>query len=166
MSAAAPHIGLYQGRQVIINSDRLVFNAKNDSIFLFANETIGFSTNGSFHFDTSILPDNKFVINAPNIFLGLDYNGDLPYSEAVKGHELGEYLGANHGVLSLLEDMIDIITGQLTFVSPFGDPMSGRIQTTAPNYKKNYSKFRDVLNRIHTLQKSVGDFKSKTTKIA
>ena len=62
--------------------------------------------------------------------------------------------------------MLDIITGQLTFVSPFGDPMSGRIQTTAPNYKKNYSKFRDVLNRIHTLQKSVGDFKSKTTKIA
>ena len=166
MSAAAPHIGLYQGRQVIINSDRLVFNAKNDSIFLFANETIGFSTNGSFHFDTSILPDNKFVINAPNIFLGLDYNGDLPYSEAVKGHELGEYLGANDGVLSLLEDMIDIITGQLTYVSPFAHPVTKAQQTVGPNYPNNYRKFRAVLNRIHDLQKSTGMFKSKITKIA
>ena len=43
----------YQGNQVIINSDRLVFNAKTDCIFLFSDKVIGFSTNGSFHFDTS-----------------------------------------------------------------------------------------------------------------
>ena len=156
----------YQGNQVIINSDRLVFNAKNDSILLYSNEAIGFSTNGSFHFDTSFLDENKFVVNAPNIFLGLDYNGDLPYSEAVKGHELGKYLGDDDGVLSLLEDMIDIITGQLTFWSPYANPMTNQPQTTSPNYTKNYSKFNDVLERIHTLQKSVGEFKSKITKIA
>ena len=129
--------GIYQGKQVIINSDRLVFNAKDDSI-----------------------------VNAPNIYLGLNYEGDLPHSPAVKGYELGEYLGADDGVLSLLEDMIDIITGQLTFISPFPDPLTGRVKKTAPNYSKNYSKFSNVLNRIHTLQKSIGDFKSQTTKIA
>ena len=43
----------YQGNQVLINSDRLVFNAKEDSILLFSDKAIGFSTNGSFHFDTS-----------------------------------------------------------------------------------------------------------------
>ena len=158
--------GIYQGKQVIINSDRLIFNAKEDSILLYANEAIGFSTNGSFHFNTGILDENKFIVNAPNIYLGLNYEGDLPYSPAVLGYELGEFLGADDGVLSLLEDMIDIITGQLTFISPFPDPLTGRIKKTAPNYSPNYSKFSNTLNRIHTLQKSVGEFKSKITKIA
>jgi hypothetical protein len=158
--------GVYQGKQVIINSDRLVFNAKEESIFLYSNEAIGFSTNGSFHFDTGILDENKFIVNAPNIYLGLNYEGDLPHSPAVKGYELGEYLGSDDGVLSLLEDMIDIITGQLTFISPFPDPLTGRTKKTAPNYSKNYSKFSNVLNRIHTLQRSIGDFKSQITKIA
>ena len=30
----------YQGKQVIINSDRLLFNAKDDSIFLFSDKQI------------------------------------------------------------------------------------------------------------------------------
>ena len=44
--------GLYQGNQVFINSDRLIFNARVDSILLYSEKAIGFSTNGSFHFDT------------------------------------------------------------------------------------------------------------------
>ena len=65
-----PHI--YQGKQVIINSDRLLFNAKTDSILLFSDKAIGFSTNGSFHFDTGGLDGNKFVVNATDIYFGLD----------------------------------------------------------------------------------------------
>ena len=42
----------YTGNQVIINSDRLLFNAKEDSILFYSNKAIGFSTNGNFHFDT------------------------------------------------------------------------------------------------------------------
>ena len=42
----------YQGNQVIINSDRLVFNAKEDAILLYSDKAIGFSTNGNFHLDT------------------------------------------------------------------------------------------------------------------
>ena len=53
---------LYQGNQVLINSDRLVFNAKTDGILLFSDKVIGFSTNGSFHFDTSKNTDNKFIL--------------------------------------------------------------------------------------------------------
>lgn len=62
-----PHI--YQGKQVIINSDRLLFNAKTDSILLFSDKAIGFSTNGSFHFDTSGEDGNKLLIILLNIFL-------------------------------------------------------------------------------------------------
>ena len=59
--------GVYQGKQVIINSDRLIFNAKTDSILLYSNEVIGFSTNGSIHFDSL----DKCVINSSEIYLGL-----------------------------------------------------------------------------------------------
>ena len=79
MNYIPEHPNIYQGNQVIINSDRLVFNAKEDSILLFSDKAIGFSTNGSFHFDTS--PDetnSKFVINSPNIFF-LEIVVDFPY---------------------------------------------------------------------------------------
>ena len=79
----------YIGNQVILNSDRLIFNAKSDSILLFSDKAIGFSTNGSFHFDTS--PDkntSKFIINSPNIYLGLDFDNTLPKQSAVLGDDL------------------------------------------------------------------------------
>ena len=60
----------YSGKQILINSDRLIFNAKDDSILLFSNKAIGFSTNGSFHFDTGEEENSKFVVNAPKIYLG------------------------------------------------------------------------------------------------
>jgi len=81
----------YQGNQVIINSDRLIFNAKEDSILLFSDKAIGFSTNGSFHFDTS--PDeneSKFVVNSPNIYLGLEFDNTYPTEPAVLGDQLEE----------------------------------------------------------------------------
>ena len=82
----------YKGNQVIINSDRLVFNAKKDSILLFSDKAIGFSTNGSFHFDTSPNEESKFVINSPQIYLGLEYDDTLPTQPAVLGEELKEIL--------------------------------------------------------------------------
>ena len=83
---------IYQGKQVIINSDRLLFNAKTDSILLFSDKAIGFSTNGSIHFDTSNGDDNNFIVNAPNIYLGLEYDDTLPKEPAVKGDALEELL--------------------------------------------------------------------------
>ena len=56
-------LSTYIGNQVLINSDRLIFNAKKDSILLYSDKVIGFSTNGSFHFDTSHESDSKFLLN-------------------------------------------------------------------------------------------------------
>ena len=49
-SPDAPSV--YSGKQVIINSDRLLFNAKNDSILIIIDQSIGMSTNGTFNVDT------------------------------------------------------------------------------------------------------------------
>ena len=74
----------YQGNQVIINSDRLLFNAKNDCVLVFAKQAMSFSTNGSIHFDcgpnmasdpnnpNKDIPNSnsEFVVNAQKIILG------------------------------------------------------------------------------------------------
>jgi len=156
--------GVYQGKQVLINSDRLVFNAKDDSILLYSNEGMGFSTNGSFHFDTSLIDGNKFVVNAPEIYLGLHYDGNLPPSPAVKGFELGEYLGGTDGVLSVLEDMINVICDGVAYTSPFSDPITSKTLYTAPN-TKNEQMFEIIKERIGELKEEVENFKSQITKI-
>ena len=55
----------YTQPQVIINSDRLVFNAKTDNILLSAAKSIGLSSNNSLNFNTK-----NFIVDAGNIKLG------------------------------------------------------------------------------------------------
>ena len=110
----------YQGNQVLINSDRLVFNAKEDSILLFSDKAIGFSTNGSFHFDTSKNTDNKFIVNSPNIHLGLKDNNEPPTEPAVLGHELETFL---EDILDIINNLIDDIKYKVSYTSgPPGSP--------------------------------------------
>ena len=94
----APHV--YMGNQVFINSDRLVFQAKKDSILLFAEKAMSFSTKGSFHFDTNSDDplNSKFVVNAGQIILGLKKSGkeggglEEPTEPALKGEATTEWL--------------------------------------------------------------------------
>ena len=95
---------IYQGKQIIINSDRILFNAKKDSILCFSDKAIGFSTNGSIHFDTSNRDDNNFIVNSPNIYLGLDYRDDLPKEPAVLGDSLEDLLNE---ILDIIQNLWD-----------------------------------------------------------
>tara|TARA_R110001592_G_scaffold196025_2_gene443732 strand:+ start:1736 stop:2245 length:510 start_codon:yes stop_codon:yes gene_type:complete len=157
----------YQGKQVLINSDRLVFNAKNDSILLYSDKAIGFSTNGSFHFDTTNIQKNKFVVNAPNIYLGLVNNESLPEEPAVLGDELGEFLGGDIGVLELFNDMIDVICDSLQYQCP----AAGKGKLTTGNWQ-NEGMFSQIRARVKFLKDDamakpgISSIKSDTTKIA
>jgi len=93
----------YIGKQVILNSDRLIFNAKNDSILLFSDKAIGFSTNGDFHFDTFNNGTNKFIVNAPKIILGLRYDNTYANEPALLGNQTEIWLN----------ELIDVISGIL-----------------------------------------------------
>ena len=146
----------YQGNQVLLNSDRLIFNAKSDSILLFANETIGFSANGSFHFDTGPEKDtSKFVVNSPNIYLGLEFDNTLPTEPAVLGNELQE----------ILEDIIDCIGGVIFDiqykVSYVVSPPGG---VTGVN-PANESMLRIRKNQLQSIKDSLENMKSTNTKL-
>lgn len=56
----------YAGKQILINSGRLVFNSTVDHILLSSAQTIGFNAVKGFNFDTKA----NFVVNAPSIKLG------------------------------------------------------------------------------------------------
>tara|TARA_Y100001963_G_C6548592_1_gene338800 strand:+ start:195 stop:578 length:384 start_codon:yes stop_codon:yes gene_type:complete len=105
MSLIPPSV--YEGQQVVINSDRLLFNARTDSILLISDESVGISTNGTFNVDSL----DKTVINSPEIYLGLD---------AVEPVVLGDTL------LGLLEELIDAILAEThpTPVGPSGPPIN------------------------------------------
>ena len=149
-------LGTYQGNQVLINSERLVFNAKTDSILLFANETIGFSTNGSFHFDTSGDEDrSKFVINSPNIYLGLEYDNTLPVQPAVLGDDL---------IVSLEEilDMCQSLSYDMAFSISYMSTSAG--SPTGMN-DKNAMIMNKRIREIDKIREDLQDIKSQNTKL-
>ena len=147
-----PHI--YQGKQVIINSDRLLFNAKTDSILLFSNKSIGFSTNGSIHFDTSGGDENNFIVNAPNIYLGLDYKDDLPKEPAVLGDSLDEFLNE---VLDLINNLWDATLYEVSYTE------SGVF--TGPN-PSNIGVEKRIERQIKELRKQIEFIKSENVKLS
>ena len=63
----------YIGKQVIINSDRLLFNAKDDSLLVYSNKHMAFSANNHIHFDTG----DEFSYHKFNNGQWLDYSGGL-----------------------------------------------------------------------------------------
>ncbi len=82
----------YLGDQIIINSGRVILNSKDDSIFLFAKQAIGFSSAGTINFDA----DGDMIVNANKIYLGLETDTAKP-QPSVKGDNLE----------NLLIDMLD-----------------------------------------------------------
>ena len=62
--------------QIILNSDRLLFNSKLDSIYLLSNKTIGLSANESFHVNIGDKNKGLFVVNSNKIQLGLPVRGN------------------------------------------------------------------------------------------
>ena len=128
-------VNQYKKSQVLINANRLVFNAKDDSILLYSNKAIGFSAGGNIHFDTNpTFPSDdiqedygKFVVNSPHIYLGLDEDINLTYppvgntsqyklpvQRAVLGNELRSFL---RDTLDLFEELLDDLYDNYTVSS-------------------------------------------------
>jgi len=101
----------YKGDQAIITSGRVLLNAKDDSVFIFAKKSIGFSSAGTINFDS----DDACIINSPKIYLGLNATEPL-----VRGGRLADYLGDLNDSLVLLAKALSkvrILPDGSTFVA-------------------------------------------------
>tara|TARA_R110000744_G_scaffold199024_1_gene318263 strand:+ start:800 stop:1267 length:468 start_codon:yes stop_codon:yes gene_type:complete len=140
----------YIGKQVIINSDRLIFNAKEDSILLFSNKAIGFSTNGDFHFDTFNNGTNKFIINAPKIILGLRYDNTYANEPAVLGNQTEKWLN----------ELIDIISGIMDDMrQKFSLNCTDKVTGTRATYNK--SQLQGRYDDLEILKDNIKNIMSK-----
>ena len=144
---------IYRGKQVIINSDRLIFNAKEDAILLFSHKAISFSTKGSIHFDTSINESSNFIVNCPNIYLGLDSNDELPTEPAVLGDSLEEFL---IDTLDMINDLWNANLYEVSYTE------SGTF--TGPN-PANLGVEGRIEHQIRTLKNQIFAIKSNNVKL-
>ena len=148
---------IYQGKQVIINSDRLIFNAKEDSILLYSDKAMGFSTNGNFHFDTTDKDTNKFIVNSPNIYLGLknQRSGTLPTKHAVVSENL-------ELVLDQILKHLELFTIDVAYLTPYIITPHG----TPAGFNPANDTIVDLNWRsIEEIRKNLSSIRSKNTKL-
>ena len=135
----------YIGKQVIINSDRLIFNAKNDSILLFSDKAIGFSTNGNFHFDTLNNGTNKFVINAPNIYLGLRYDDTYANEPLLLGNRTEAWL---NDLIDVISSILDDVKYKVSYISQDVGKPTGPNQQNESLLKLRYDQLNSLRDDI------------------
>ena len=100
---------LYNKNQIILNSGRLLLNANEDAILLFAKKAISLSTEDSVHINCTAKPG--FIVNAPQIHLGLPKNNTKPtiyISDKLEGQHPQEYRLIKGEILrNTLNDFLD-----------------------------------------------------------
>ena len=99
----------YSGEQVIISSNRLVFNARKDSILISSNQYINLSAGDKVTIDVGTVDSddeqNMFLVNAPRVQFGLDSKGKT-VEPVAKADALEEVLTELMEVLEKYSEMI------------------------------------------------------------
>lgn len=145
----------YQGKQVIITSDRLVFNAREDSVFS-SDSTIAFSTNKDFHINTSDGSKGMFVLNSPKIHLGIIKSDNaIANNPAVKGHELEKLLS---DILDHLNQLYNVVLPTLHQITTL--PGLPTIPSPA-----NAGLVSPLVAQLTTFKGRLKEFKSKNVYI-
>jgi len=130
----------YIGEQVLINSGRLFFNAKNDSILLSAKKSINLNTQDSINLDSK----NKFVVDTREVYLGS--------KDATEPIILGDKFLADFQ--KLLTNVISLTTALGTVGTPI--PFTPNIAVAQTATK--------VGLQAQTMLTSITFYKSKTSK--
>ncbi len=129
---------------VILNSDRVILNSKDDSVFILSKKTLGVSAVDSVHFNIGLRgskdTNNKFVINAPYIQLGLPENG------------VNEPIAKADSVINFIEDLIEALQTFSTSVA------------TATALGVGVSGLPQINVAASTLKGKLGFYKTKYTQ--
>ena len=131
----------YSNPQIILNSDRVIINAKTDSVLLSAQKSISLSTNESVNINTKTLS-----IDAGKINLG---SKDAPES-VVRGDTL--YFQLN-SICDALTSMLEILSTSKTYINgvPANDIKSNQV-------------YSSVKTQIEQIQEYLPEMLSKNVK--
>lgn len=131
----------YQGNQVIVNGGRLYLNAKEESAFISAKESIGLNAN-TLNFDAT----DYFCVDAKKILLG-ERARTAPASvqqPVVLGKQLENWLGALLDTLSSVADAMSTASavgaGPVTQLNATGPTLKATVQSLKAQFKVFQSK--------------------------
>lgn len=137
-NGSAPSV--YDGNQVLITSDRLIFNARKNEIFLFSAKSIGLSTEGTINIDST----KEMFVNSSKIVLGLNATEHL-----VLGDKTKTWLGT---LLDTMENLINAINA--TFVLTGTGPSTTVQASNSPGVQQLVqvqSSLNQLKNQLSTL---------------
>lgn len=129
----------YKGKQIIFTSDRVLLNAKNDSVMLFAKQAIVFSSADSLHFNT----DGTCIVNAPKIQLGLNATEPL-----LLGNKTAQLLKELLEKLDLMSEAL----GKATYYVGDVETPHTSINTPAQDLNKKVKELSSRLEEIKSKQ--------------
>ena len=138
----------FTGNQVIITSDRLIFNSKTDNIIISTKKDIVLSSSGAVHINVgptsgATVDKNLLIVNAPKIQLGL--NNTEPVAKGQKAVDsFTKILNALAELASSLTSATGIGVG--TVNQPTVNAAGAKLQS-----------------QVQNIQKDIDDIKSKVT---
>ena len=131
----------YKGNQVLINGGRLYFNAKEESAYISAKESIGLNAK-TLNFDAT----EYFCVDAKKILLGEKARTASPSVQqpVVLGRQLENWLGALLDSLSTVADAMStasaIGAGPVTQLNTTGPALKATVQSLKAQFKLFQSK--------------------------
>jgi hypothetical protein len=135
----------YSGEQIILNSGRLVFNAKNDSIILGAAKSIHLTSNTSVNIDGA----TQIALVAPKVYLGSTIGDEgTQLQSLVLGENLNILLGEVSSFLLALETYFASSTDST------GAPIAA-LQLASTKAKTLGQSMQNIVKRKNLLSKQV-----------
>ena len=131
----------YKGNQVVINGGRIYFNAKEESAFISAKDSIGLNAN-TLNFDAT----DYVCVDAKKIYLGQKARTATTSVQqpAVLGKQLENWLGALLDTLSSVADAMTsasaVGAGLVTQLNATGPALKATIQSLKAQFKLFQSK--------------------------
>ena len=139
----------YAGEQVIISSNRLVFNARKDSILISSNQYINLSAGDKVTIDVGTVDSdseqNMLLVNAPRVQFGLDSKGKT-VEPVAKADALEE----------VLDDLMNVLEEYSKMISAAAPPFYPGLIAAEVYLTTNFTSIKADLAEI-------GNVKSDTT---
>lgn len=129
----------YSNSQIILNSGRLIFNAKNDHILLSADKSINLNAAGSINLDS----DKNIILNSKGVQLGV--NAEEPL---VLGNELKDFLN------EFIDDLLEFIN-QAATANAAGVPVVPLTSASPILYSKLIIKKSQLQRLLSTQNKTL-----------
>ena len=132
----------YNKNQVILTSGRLVFNAREDSLFLLSKKDLAVSTVGDVHINVG-LPGSKssiFIVNSNRIQFGLESKGKV--EPVAKADSLLKSLDSLTDSISTFTKDLSIVVGTVEAAA------IAKIATSALKLNLELKKIKGSFNQI------------------